>query len=285
MTRTLLRRLAREPLLHFVLMGAALFALERAFSGAEGQASTAPAPIPAPTTRLVVDAAVRAELEASFEGNKGRAPSEDELDDLIDGWIDRQILYREGLARGLDLGDERIAARVADKMAFVLRSQIVVREPADTELAAFFAAHADRYKQHALVDFVHVFVDGHDDAAKDRATELLAKLEEGANPGGLGDTFSGGRRYRQRKLEDLAERFGKEFATGVGVQDLDRWALQHSRFGWHVVRVEKRMAGRDRDLAQVKEQAIRDWQEEERAREMALAIEALRARWEIVQEP
>ena len=272
-----MRKLVREPLVHFLLLGALLFALDRRFG------NEAPAAAPAHDTRIVVDATVRNELALAFERTNARKPESAELDELVARWIDRQILYREGLLRGLERGDMRIVQRVADKMAFVLRSQVVVPEPSDAELERWFREHEERYRKEELIDFVHVFVEGHDD--EERARELLTKLEDGADPNGLGDVFSGGRRYRRRKLGDLEQRFGDDFAAGIATQPAGRWALHRSRLGFHVVRVEQRTPAKVSDFAQAKDEVRRDFREAEREKAQERAMQELRARWQVVEQP
>jgi hypothetical protein len=283
--RRVVRKLLSEPLFHFVILGAALFAIDRAISP-DAPAGGAPAAATAAEVerRIVVDDAVRAALAEGFAKQEGRRPTSEELAGLVRSWIERQILYREGVMRGLEQDDPRIEQRVADKMAFVLRSQAVVEEPSEEALERYYREHAADYREEELVDFVHVFVDGDGEAAATRAAQILAELQAGAQPGGLGDTFSGGRRYRQRKIADLARAFGDAFAAGIAVQETGTWRLHGSRHGIHVVRVERRTAARDSDWKRARPQVLHDYQVAARARAVDEAMAALRAQWEVVQE-
>jgi peptidyl-prolyl cis-trans isomerase C len=102
----------REPLVHFLGAGLMLFALDGSL--ADGSHASADARV------IVVDAAVRARLADDWQRIHGAPPSPSRHDELVAGWIDEQVLYREGLARGLERDDPRIIDRVASKMAFVL---------------------------------------------------------------------------------------------------------------------------------------------------------------------
>lgn len=271
----LLRSSLREPALHFVLVGAALFALHATVAG---DLEEEPA-------RIVVDRAVRAELADAIAHRRARPATEAEIEAAVDGWIDEEVLYREALARGLDRGDPRVRALVAYTMRSVLEAQTRVPEPSEAELRAYFEADAGRWARKPRIDLTHVFVEGDDDDARARAGELAEQLRRGASPAGLGDTFSGGRRYRGRRPEDLAEQFGADFVAGVQEQPIGAWAVHRSRFGMHVVRVDARRAGSTADLASVRA-AVRDaWMEERERAAVEAAIEELRARWEIVREP
>ena len=272
-----LRSLLREPLLHFVLIGAALFALERAVRREP--------PPRAQDPRIVVGADVRASLAETWSATHGQAPSPADLDTLVAQWIDDEVLYREGLARGLDRDDPRVRDRVASKMAHVVKAEVVVPEPAEADLRAWFDGHRERWAKTDLFDFVQVFVLGDDEAARARATDLLAKLQAGADPAGLGDTFSGGRHYRRRKLDDLARSFGDEFVTGMAEQTPGTWALRRSRFGLHLIRIERQTPAEVPELAAVLPDVRKDWEDARRADGYAAAMRTLRARWEIVRAP
>ena len=271
-----LRALAREPLLHFVLAGAALFGLHHALGGDRVDEGSRP---------IVVDRGVRAELADAIAHRHARPATEAEIDAAIDGWIDEEVLYREALARGLDQGDPRVRTLIASTMDSAIGAALHVPEPSEAELRAHFDADPARWAREARIDFTHVFVSGQDEAARARIDELAAQLASGASPAGLGDTFSGGRRYRGRRVEDLAEQLGPAFASGLDQQPLGAWTVRASRFGWHVVRVDARRAGAAGDFETSRE-AIEDaWRDERRRALRDARIEELRARWEIVREP
>ncbi len=262
-------------------MGAVLFAVARR----SAQPSVAPdVGVAAPSTRIVVDARVRGALAEEFKRSRSREPTQAELGALIESWIAEELLYREGLARKLDRDDPIVRQRIANKMAFVLESQVVVREPKPGELRAWFDAHRERWNVPELVDFTHVFFEGDGEEAKRKAKEALEALERGAAPGTLGERFSGGRRYRRRKLDDLAKTFGESFASEIGKQAVGGWQLRQSRFGQHVVRVDGRTAAQAASFESVELDVQKDWEASERAREQARAVEELGGRWEVVRE-
>jgi hypothetical protein len=266
-----MRRLLSEPLVHFIAAGLVLFAIS-----ASTTAERAP---------IVVDEHVRRDLVERWQATHDAPPNDAELARVTEAWIDREVLYREGVARGFDRDDARIRALVADKMAFVLTERAAIPEPSDDQLRALFSAEPHLFERGELIDFVHVFVQGGDQAATARARELLRLLEDGASPNGLGDTFSGGRHYRRRKIEDLAETFGDEFARGLDTQPIGAWTLRPSRFGVHLVRVERRAAAERPDFASARLRVRDVWNEREKAKAVAAELTALRAGWEIVREP
>ncbi len=261
----------REPLLHFLLLGAILFGLDALLSKHP----------PSGAKEIVVRGAVRAELAAQLERDRGAPPAPAELERAVHGWVDDEILYREGVARGFDRNDPALRSRIARKMLGVLSSQAIIPEPTEAELAAWFRDNTERYADVARLDFTHVFLAGEDAAALRRADAILAQLRGGASPNGLGDRFSGGRRYRGRALADLGLTFGEEFVRGLDEQPIGEWTLRRSRFGLHLVRVDRRTAARSADFERARADVVHDWREAAKDRAVASEMERLRAAWTV----
>ena len=275
-------RLAREPLVHFLLIGVGLFVLDASLRGSTAEPKAGESSqIEAPREPIVIDDGVRAGLIRQFVQTHEAEPTPEQLDALIERWIDDEVLYREGIARGLAQDDPVIRSRIATQMAYVLRSSEPLSEPSDRQLREWFEAHRERFVRPERIDFTQVFVGGHDSAAQARARQLLGLLEGGADPGGLGDTFSGGRRFRGRKLADLQEQFGIRFTAGLEGQPVGTWTLRHSDHGLHLVRVDRRAKGEAPPLEEIRDQVEHDWREEQQARALEQAVRGLRAQWEI----
>jgi parvulin-like peptidyl-prolyl isomerase len=168
-------------------------------------------------------------------------------------------------------------------MGFVLEAQVVVPEPAEDELRAWFERHPDRFGAPATVSFTHVFVTG--ERADARARELLERLRAGDDPATLGDVFSGGRTYRGRKLDDLARAFGPEFSAGLDAQPPGQWVLRPSRHGRHLVRVDERAPARGPTFEEARVAVREDWRAARRRDAVAAALAGVRARHRIVKEP
>jgi hypothetical protein len=274
--------LAREPLVHFLAIGVVLFAVHAWRGEPAAPRPEAPAVVAAERA-VVVDGAAQAVIAERATRRLGRAPDAAELADETERWIDEEILYHEAIARGLDRDDPMIHERIASRMAYVLEQAIVVPEPDEASLRAWFDAHGDRWDVPERVDFVHVFVAGDDAAARARRDELAAQLAAGAAPERLGDRFSGGHRYRGRRLEDLARAFGDAFADGLLAQAPGTWQPRASRHGLHLVRLDRVEPARVADFAAARLDVRKAWIDERRAAELAAALGELRRGWEIVR--
>lgn len=280
-----LRDLMREPLVHFVLIGAALFGLDLVVNPVEPSPPSPQKPTVDGRPPIVIDGRLRASLSQAWERTHPGPPSADQLDELIDRWVDQEVLYREGVRRGFAENDPQIRDRVVDQMQYTLEQGTTLAEPTEAQLRAWFEAHGSTLQRPDRVDFTQVFVDGKDEAATARARALRVLLEDGAKPAGLGDTFAGGRRFRGRKLEDVAKRFGKTFAEGLDTEPLGAWTLRGSTFGQHLVRVDRIAAGGALSFEAARSQVLHRWREEQSATRLGEATRALRERWAVVQQP
>ncbi|HUQ02937.1 MAG TPA: peptidyl-prolyl cis-trans isomerase [Kofleriaceae bacterium] len=279
------KALAREPLVHFVAIGVALFIVDhwRATAEPRPTATLAAGTRESPRAPIVVDARAQAQIVERAERRLGHAPATDELAAETERWIDEEILYREALARGLDRDDPVIHERIASRMSFVLEQGVVVRDPDEGELRRYFDEHRDQWTVPQRVDFTHVFVAGDDAAARARIDALAAELAAGAPPERLGDRFTGGHRYRGRRVADLALAFGDTFAAGLDAQPPGVWERRPSRYGWHLVRVDHTEAARSADFAAARLDVRKAWIEAHRARETNAALARMRAGWEVVR--
>jgi hypothetical protein len=197
----------------------------------------------------------------------------------------REVVVEDSVlgAQALDREDALVRARVALATSYVLSESAVVDEPSEDALRAYFETHRADYADEARVDFTQVFVSSVHTDADARALELLGLLEAGASPNGLGDVFPGGRRFRLRRLEQLEESFGPELARSVAALEIGTWARTSSRFGVHLVRVDRRTTARAPSFEDARTDVRDALVRESRDAAVERAVATLRARWEIVR--
>ena len=270
-----MKRLLAEPLLHFALLGGAVFAVEHfRRSAPETPAPAATTAAPAIDRTIVVETA---QVTAQATRRLGHAPSPAELEAELQRVADEEILFREAIARGLERDDPMIHERIAARMSYVLAEGAIVPEPTDAQLRAWFDAHADRYAEPLRVDFTHVFAG----AQQENAEILAARIANKEPPEALGQPFAGGRKYRGRKLADLTEAFGPEFVEGLTDQRPGVWVQRRSRHGYHVVRLDQVTPARGADFETAKLEVKREWTEAQRQTASEAALVKLRAGWKV----
>lgn len=273
-------RLAREPLLHFLLLGAALFALHRAIAGPGG----------APAGEIVVSRGRMEALAQTFAQTWQRPPTPQELDGLVADYVRDEVLYREAVALGLDRDDTVVRRRMRQKLEF-LAEDAAPAEPTDAELAAHLAAHADAFRRDAQLTFTQIFLDpGKRGAAlpADAAAllETLRARPEAVNLETAGDSLLLEPRYVDATEADVARQFGAEFAAAIAAQPVGVWVGPvRSGYGWHLVRIDARTPSRTPELADVREAVARDWEAQRRAAALGAEYERMKSGYRIRVEP
>jgi hypothetical protein len=224
--------LLREPLVHFFAAGLVLFA---AFE--HHRAAT-------DLYRIEVTPERVNQLVAGYRAEFGGPPSARRVDELVDHYVDDEVLYREGLARKLDRDDEIVRRRVVQKMQFLQQDLAAPAEPTEAELAAYYQAHRADYATPAAVGFSHVYfadVAGGPDAARRRAQAVLAGLSDAiVRAPERGDSFPDLYDYAGFSPDAVRRLFGdSELSRQLFVLPPGRWAGPfRSSYGWHLVRVQ-----------------------------------------------
>ncbi|QBG48493.1 hypothetical protein EGM51_14195 [Verrucomicrobia bacterium S94] len=126
-------QLFKEPLLHFVLLGALFF-------GAYAWLNR-----PDRAERLVITESAVRQLTEEFSRDWNRDPTAEELQELLHDHIREELAVREGLALGLDQNDPVIRQRIRQKLELMVEEEAVVREPTDEELAVYLCENADLF--------------------------------------------------------------------------------------------------------------------------------------------
>lgn len=234
----------REPLVHFLLAGALVFAVLSGRPPDPGE------------RRIVVDEALVTRLADRWAQAYRRAPSPDELDGLIADYVREQVYYREALRLGLDRDDEVVVKRMRNKMLAMASADAEAREPSDAELQALLDKDPARYAGEARYTLNQVYLGG--DATG--APALLAKLRAGASPNGLGAVAPLPQRFTAAGASDLAETFGDDFPAALDKLTPGEWTGPvQSGLGYHLIRLDRRDAAPVPRLADVRQRLENDW--------------------------
>jgi hypothetical protein len=277
--RSLAGRALREPFLHFLLLGGALFLFSHHLEER------------ARFTRIVVTKAQVQGIADNYRLQYGSYPSATQLDSLVEGYIREAVFYHEAQKLGLDKGDEIIRRRLVQKYEFLQQDLGIAHEPAETELRAWYQAHPQQYLAPARATFTHVYfsVDRRgEQGAQSAAKALAAQLEaSGATRAAdAGDRFPGPQDFAGLAQPDAARVFGKD---GLAVQLYSlppgHWSAPlRSGLGWHVVYVDGQEAARPAPFDEVRDNVRRDFLESARAARNAEAYARLQRGFEIVRE-
>ncbi len=237
---------------------------------------------------IVVPASLADGLARDYARRAAHDPTPEEREKLLQRWIDDEVLYREALALGLDRDDVIVRRRLVQKMGFLLEGSAPVPAPTDADLAAFFAANAQRWARPDRVSIEHVFASYGTPGveAEDRVTAWIPELAAGRSPASFGDPFMRGRVMTRASEDQLAGGFGADFAKAVIALPEGVWSGPiASSYGVHAVRVTERVPGSVPSLDEVRDAVEKDWRDEQREALDRQAVETLRRQWSVRIEP
>jgi hypothetical protein len=268
----------REPLFHFLLIGAAIFGVYVAVGDA---------PVSEPENRITVAASHIERLRALWQRQWQRPPTPEDLRGLIEEHVRVEVLYREALALGLDRDDTVVRRRLAQKLEFLTEDVAALRDPTDAELAAYFEANRERYRTPARISFTQVYFnqDRRGGAAHQDASLALASLRAGSPTAAssYGDGSMLDDAYWEKTPPEIEAAFGRDFAAAVFAHEPGTWfGPVSSGYGLHLVRIDERTAGRLPALSEVGTIVRTDWSYEQRRQANEAIYQRLLDRYTVV---
>lgn len=270
-------RLLKDPLVHFLLLGGAAFAV---FALTRGPAEAAP------RDEIVITAAQIRQLAVVFEKTWQRPPTPTELENVIEARVREEVYYREALAAGLDKDDAIVRRRMKQKLEFMLEDIAGQVTATEKELQAFLDSNADRFRSEAIFSFRHVYVstDKREDPAED-ARRLLARLRKGEADVAGDRLMMVEPVFRDAPQREVARAFGREFAARLLELPTGEWSGPIlSGYGLHLVLVESRTPGEVARLADVRDAVSREWNVVKRREMNESLYQELRQKYSITVE-
>ena len=275
-----MKKLIREPFIHFIFLGAAIFL---AYHFLSARADNQPG-------KIVITQGNITSIMIGFSRTWQRPPTREELEGLIRDRVREEVYSREAIAMGLDRDDPIIRRRLQQKLAFVTDDVAAVAEPTDAELADYLKTHAATFGGDRKFTFGQVYLDPSrrgEHLAQD-ANELLIQLRRqglDVDLSSLGDVFLLEHRFEAAPTAEIAKQFGEKFAanpvSGAGTGGIDP---VESGYGMHLVFVEERSEGRLPELAEVRDALRREWTNARRLESNEKFFQSLLKQYEVVIE-
>ncbi|WP_457390159.1 peptidylprolyl isomerase [Roseateles sp. P5_E1] len=257
----------REPLLHFLLLGAALFGADRLLNRDT-----------AGSNEIVISAEVDREARELFKAKRGHEPNAEETAALRKVWLDNEVLYREGLALQLDKGDTAIRERVIFKALSVVDGGTQLPPVKEPVLRDWFEKHRARYDEPARFDFQEAVLG---DEANEAAVRTFVDL---LNNGVPGDTKAGLRVFKGRPHSNLLQSYGEDFAKALEGATAGQWLALQSREGWHAVRLDASSGARPASFEALRGVVLQDWTDATLAVQRSAAVAALARKYTVKVE-
>lgn len=255
---------AREPLLHFLLLGAVLFGIDHLLNRSKGDAN-----------EIVISAEVDEEARQLFKAKRGQDPSAQEMAALRKVWLDNEVLYREGIALHLDKGDTAIRERVIFKALSVVDGGTKLPAVSDALLRDWFEKRRAKYDEPARFDFQEAVLEGN-------PTEpVIRAFVDQLNNGTPGDAKAGLRVFKGRPHANLLQSYGEDFAKTLEAATPGQWQALKSREGWHAVRLDAATPPRPADFEALRGVVLQDWTDATLAEQRSAAVAALSKKYTI----
>jgi len=271
-----IKKLLREPLLHFILTGALLFVVfGLAQDGMTGRMDN----------QVVVSAGRIEQLENIFTKTWQRPPSPQELKGMIDDFVLEEIYYRQAVAMGIDRDDTVIRRRLRQKFEFLTDDMAAASVPTDEELASYLAANADAFATDTTYTFEQVYFNpdrGGVDPDR-QVAEMLAALRAGNDPGGVGGLLPP--YFENTPAHSVDGSFGTGFSESLDALPMNDWqGPVESGLGLHLVKITERIEGSLPELADIRPIVEREWANENRLETRRLINDQLLSNYEVTIE-
>jgi hypothetical protein len=257
----------REPLLHFVLFGAVIFAVDHFLVSRSDNPNV-----------IVVGAEVDSEAKQIFKASRNRDPSAAELQALRKVWLDNEVLYREGLTLGVDRGDTAIRERVIFKALSVVDASVKPPPSDDKILRAWFEKNRVRYEEPARFDFQEAVL------PTDSTEAAVRAFVDTLNNGAPGDAKAGLRVFKGRPYANLAQSYGPDFAKALEESPPGEWRAQRSADGLRAVKLDAISSAKPAVFEVLKGVVRQDWLDAVMADQRSAAVAQLAQKYTIKLE-
>jgi hypothetical protein len=272
-------RFLRDPVVHFVILGAALFGVYALVTGVFSSGDV---------RRIEIGEAEIEFLAGNFQRQWGRAPTPEELQGLVRARVREEILYREALAVGLDRNDVVVRRRMVQKMELLTQDLATLADPTDAELRAFFTERPEDYRIPPRLSFSHVYFneDRRGASVEEDAREVLAGLLEETPPPDRaperGDSIMIDDVFARASPDEVRRIFGDRFAEALFQLGPGWQGPIHSGYGLHLVNVGERVEGRIPEYDEIRERLVEDFNRLRRDRANEALYESLAGQYEII---
>jgi parvulin-like peptidyl-prolyl isomerase len=271
-------KIIKDPLLHFLVLGAGLFLL---YSVIDKSGETA-------TQRIVVDQNQALRLAEQFRRTWMRPPTHQELENMAQEFVKEEILYREALALGLDRDDLVIRRRLRQKMEFISSDLVEPKAPLETELQTYFDANREKFRSPDRYSLQQVYLDPSKTSSDvlRTAEDLIRRLNSNPalapDPTSIGDFTILPYQVDALTGHEVANIYGKAFATYIADAPGGRWSGPYeSSFGVHLIRILNREPGQIPSMAEIRRVIEQEWTAKQRNAANDAYYQMLRSRYDV----
>lgn len=265
----------REPVLHFLLIGALLVLASWLWAPREADSD------------IVIDEPRVERLAQLYALQTGSPPTPAERARLIEDYIRDEAMYREARWLRLDEGDELVRRRLVQKMDFLIASSEEAAAPSEEQLRRFHREHAAQFTAPARVTLLQVFFSPDtrgNEGAREAAALMLAQHGESNPAVPAADRPPLPSRIDNATLEELKLAFGdRPMLQALMDAPVGRWlGPLESGYGWHLLRVIERTPAATWSFEQARADVEAAWLRQARARAAEERVAQLMKKYRVV---
>jgi len=280
-----MRRVLKDPLVHFLLLGLSLFVLFDLVAGDGAAYDSKVINVDRDALLTFVQYRSRAFEPQAAAARLDSMPDE-ELERLVSDYVREEALHREAIALGMDKNDYIIKRRMIQSIEFITDGFVTAAvDVSNEDVAAYLEANRDDYYVSPLVTFTHVFFDGERHGAEelaavatDKLVELNAERVRFSDAPRHGDRFPFFVNYVERDPQFVASHFGAAMAEQVFALAPDEatwYGPYESEYGLHLIMLTRKAEGRVPELAEIEARVRDNTQREAIAAQKDKAIQAI----------
>ena len=190
-----------------------------------------------------------------------RPPAREEVDIFLEDYVQREILFREAKAMGLDKNDMVVKNRMLQKIDFLTNDLLVAANPTDAEALKYFNDNLEKYTIPGKIDFIHIFFNldkRNFDDAKQIAFDVKKNLNKLPNVPNTyyenGDLFILPYEFQNLSKEEVSSKFGQsELSEEIFSLEEKKWSDPFvSSYGMHLVYISKKKSPTTLQFEEVK---------------------------------
>lgn len=247
-----MKQLLKEPLLHFLTLGLALFLLYNMVGNDKSADDT-----------IVFNDYDLNNILTKWETQWKRPPTEQELKSIIEQTIKQELFYQEALKMNLDHNDEIIKRRLAQKMEFLSNDLVQMKPASEEQLIIFYEQHKHNYlsSYNYTLQQVCFSYDYHRNPLE-KATKTLNTVKDQASKRIIakGDTMSFPNTFNSQSEKQIRKELGGSFTNALKDIPLNTWSGPiQSGFGYHLVYISKRIEPKPKSLEDIRPKVLKDF--------------------------
>jgi len=270
----------KEPLFHFLLLGALIFLVYNAVAG-KGSAAD----------EIFISKGQQENLLNTFSRTWQRPPTPEEYQGLLQDYIRQEIAYRESRDMGLDQDDIVIRRRLRQKLEMLVEDVAALMPPNDEQLQTYLDENQAEFTLQPQISLRQVYfsTDRRGKAAAQDAEAFLQAISTDGEDGSFeeyGDPLPLPTTIKNMREDEIARLFGTVFTDGLQGLQTGRWSGPvESGYGLHAVIIDERIEGRVPELIEVRAEVQRDWMSRQRRESINNLYDRLAQNYTIEVEP